>query len=133
MDLSLLYDIGLSYAYEIFHDVIKTWLLDDKLVKINGIDYVNDEDRLQQVALPFARSSGGLFNGCICAIDGWIVKIRRPTTKDNVTNPESFLSRKGYFGLNVVAIVDRKKEVPCRVIRFRGAEHDSTAFKNCGL
>lgn len=133
LDLSLLYEVGGSYAYSIFHDVIKNWILDDRLVKINGVEYVEDEERLQKVALEFARRSDGLINGCIGAIDGWIVKIRKPTAKDNVTNPGSFFSRKGYFGLNVVAIVDRKKRVLYRVIQSRGAEHDSTAFKNCTL
>ena len=105
LDLALLYEVGPSYAYEIFHDVVKNWLLDDRLVKIHGIEYVTDEERLEKVALEFARSSGGLFNGCIGAIDGWIVKIKKPTAKDNVTNPLSFFSRKGYFGLNVVLLL----------------------------
>jgi len=133
LDLSLLYEVGASHAYAIFHDVIKNWILDDRLVKINGLDYVQDEERLQNVALEFALRSDGLFSGCIGAIDGWVVKIRKPTSKDNVTNPGSFFSRKGYFGLNVVAIVDRKKRVLYRVIQSRGAEHDSTAFKNSRL
>ena len=36
------------------------------------------------------------------------------------------LAKKGYFGLNVVAIVDKKKRVLYWVIGSRGAEHDST-------
>ena len=129
LDLSLLYEVSPTNVYDIFHDVIKNWLLDKNLVDISGIDYVTDEERLEKVALEFARKSEGLFNGCIGAIDGWIVKIRKPTAKDNVLNPGSFFSRKGYFGLNVVAIVDRKKKILYRVIQSRGAEHDSTAFK----
>ena len=42
-------------------------------------------------------------------------------------------SRKGFFALNVQAIVDKKKRVLFRSIISRGAEHDSTAFKNSGL
>lgn len=99
LDLSLLYDIGPSYAYQIFHEVIKDWILNDELVKINGVDYINDEDRLSQVATEFAQNSDGLINGCIGAIDGWVVKISKPTAKDDVTNPGSFYSRKGYFDL----------------------------------
>ena len=129
LDLALLYEVGPSYAYESFHGVVKNWLLDKHLVNIHGSEYVHDEERLEKVALEFARSSNGMFNGCIGAIDGWIVKIRKPTAKDSVCNPASFFSRKGYFGLNVVAIVDRKKRVLYQVIQSRGAEHDSTAFK----
>ena len=133
LDLSLLYETGPSYAYDIFHDVVENWILDDRLIKINGIKYVSDEDRLEKVALHFARHSKGLLSGCIGAIDGWIVKIKKPTLRDGITNPGSFFSRKGYFGLNVVAIVDKQKRVLYRVIRSRGAEHDSTAFKNSSL
>jgi hypothetical protein len=133
LDLALLYEMSSSSAYRIFHDVVQNWILDDRLVKINGTDYLNDEDRLQKVALEFSRSSGGIFNGCIGAIDGWIVKIRKPSIKDNVSDTSSFFSRKGFFGLNVVAIVDKKKRVLYRVIASRGAEHDSTAFKSSKL
>jgi hypothetical protein len=51
LDLSLLYEVGSSYAYSILHDVVKNWILDDRLVKINGLDYINDDDRLEKGAL----------------------------------------------------------------------------------
>lgn len=121
LDLALLYERSSSYAYEITHLVIKNWILDDRLVQINGTDYMTDEDRLRDVSLQFSRASNGLINGCIGAIDGWIVKIKRPTKADGVNNPGSFFSRKGYYGLNVLAIVDRKKRVLYRVIQSRGA------------
>lgn len=58
------------------------------------------------------------------------MKIKRPKKRDGVRNPSSFYSRKGFFGINVQAIVDKKKRVLYRNIIHRGAEHDSTAFKN---
>ena len=58
---------------------------------------------------------------------------KKPSKLDNVSNPGSFYSRKGYFGLNVVCIVDKQKRVLYRVISLRGAEHDSTAFKITSL
>ena len=85
---------------------------------------------MRKVALQFARSTNGTINGCIGAIDGWIVKITRPKVKDGIRNPGSFFSRKGFFGINVQAIVDKKKRILYRNILCRGAEHDSTAFKN---
>lgn len=133
LDLALLFDTSSSHAYAIFHDVIQKWICDNKLVKISGIDYVNDEERLNEVATVFARRSNGLLAGCIGAIDGWLVKIIRPSLKDNVKYPGTFFSRKGFFALNVVAIVDRNKKVVYRVIQSRGAEHDSTAFKHTKL
>jgi hypothetical protein len=47
-----------------------------------------------------------------------------------MSDPASYFSRKGFFGINVQAIVDSKKRILFRNINSRGAEHDSTAFKN---
>ena len=35
--------------YSIFHDVAKNWILDDRFIKINGLDYINDDDRLEKL------------------------------------------------------------------------------------
>lgn len=109
LDLALLYDTSSSHAYDIFHSVISNWILDDKLVKISGIDYMNNEERLEEVAMVFLRKSNGVLAGCIGAIDGWLVKIIKPSYKDGVKYPGTFFSRKGFYALNVVAIVDRDK------------------------
>jgi hypothetical protein len=86
---------------------------------------------MKAVAGQFARASNGLFSGCIGALDGWVVKNKRPSKKDGISNPKSFYSRKGFFAVNVQAIVDKKKRF--RSIISCGAEQDSTAFKNSGL
>ena len=121
--------MGFTYTYEIFHGVIEKWILDNRLVNIDGSDYCSDIDRMSAVAGGFSLGSNGVINGCIGAIDGWIVKIIKPRKSDGVANPSSFYSRKGFFGINVQAIVDKKKRIMYRSIQHRGAEHDSTAFK----
>jgi hypothetical protein len=88
---------------------------------------------LNAVASNFADGSNHLFSGCIGAVDGWIVKIWKPRKSDGVLNPKSFYSWKGFYGLSVQAIVDKKKRVLFCSIESRGAEHDSTAFKRTGL
>ena len=133
LDLSLIFETNPSYALAIFHQVIRDWILDDRLVKINGMEYCQDEARMNEVALQFARGSGGVIGGCIGAIDGWIVKIIRPSKRDNVIDPKSFYSRKGFHGISVQAIVDKNKRVLFRSIESRGAEHDSSAFKRTNL
>jgi len=95
---------------------VEAYELDDRLVKINGMEYCQDEARMNEVALQFARGSGGVMGGCIGAIDGWIVKIVRPSKRDNVMDPKSFYSRKGFFGISVQAIVDKNKKVLFRSI-----------------
>ena len=130
LDLSLLFETGSSYAYTIFHDVLEDWILRNRLVNINGVDYFSNDQAMCDVALQFARSSNGTLNGCIGTIDGQIVKITRPRVKDGIENPGSFFSRKGFYSVNVQCIVDKKKRILWRSIQSRGAEHDSTAFKN---
>jgi hypothetical protein len=88
---------------------------------------------MEEVARAFGNYSNHLFEGCIGAIDGWIVKIKQPGKSDNVSNPKSFYSRKGFHGISVQAIVDRKKRILFCSIESRGAEHDLTAFKRTGL
>ncbi|KAL7481190.1 hypothetical protein ACHAW6_006867 [Cyclotella cf. meneghiniana] len=63
MDSALLFDVRFSTAYEILHHVI------DRLVKINGIDYCEDKERMSKVALGFAKKLTFIINGCIGAID----------------------------------------------------------------
>jgi hypothetical protein len=133
LDLALLFETGSSYAYDILHNVLATWINVDSLVKINRIDYCSNDEEMQKVALQFCRSSNGVLNGCISAIDGWIVKIRRPKVSDGVANPGLLFNRKGFYGINVQCIVDKKKRILHRTILSRGAEHDSTAFKNSKL
>ena len=115
---------------QIVNDVVKNLILDNHLVKINGTDYSNDKDNLQNVSLKFSCSSGGLCNGCIGTIDGWIVMFRKSRIKDNVSDMRSFFSRKGFSGLNVIAIMDKKKRLIYHVIASRGTEYDLTAFKS---
>ncbi len=88
---------------------------------------------MRAVALQFTQSSRGVINGCIGALDGWLVKIKKPSQRDGVENPQSFYSRKGFYAINTQVIVDRTKRVLFWSIMSRGAEHDSTAFQNSGL
>ncbi len=84
-----------------FHNVILYWICNDRLVKISGKDYCKNENRMNAIARDFSDGSNHLFSGCIGAVDGWIVEIRKPRKKDGVLNPKSFYSRKGFYGLSV--------------------------------
>ena len=129
MDMAIVFNTSFNHMHKVFKYVIVNWLSHKSFYNINGIEYCSDENQMQEVALQFSQSSLGVMNGCIGALDGWVVKIKKPTRSDGVNNPKSFYSRKGYFAVNVQAIVDKKKRVLFRSI----AEHDSTAFKNSKL
>jgi hypothetical protein len=133
LDLALLFESSFNHTHKIVKHVVKNWLTHESFYPINGIAYCQDDEKMEEVALQFSRASRGVINGCIGALDGWVVKIKKPSARDGVENPQSFYSRKGYYGINVQVIVDKRKRVLFRSIMSRGAEHDSTAFKSCGL
>ena len=133
MDMGMIFEISFNHCHKIFKLVIKDWLTHELFYPINGVEYCNDDARMSEVAMQFTNASHGVINGCIGALDGWVVKIIKPSRKDGIFNAQSFYSRKGYFAVNVQAIVDKKKRVLFRSIMSRGAEHDSTAFKNSSL
>jgi hypothetical protein len=107
LDLGLIFGTVFLYPYAIFCQDIFEWICDDKLVNISGINYCKDEERMNAVARDFADGSNHVFSGCIGAVDGWIVKIRKPWKSDGVLNSKSFYSQKGFYGLGVQAIANK--------------------------
>ena len=79
MDLTLLYEVEMTYAYEILHGAVYNWIYDDRLVNINGEYDLNDNKQMTKVANDFATGSKGLLKGDASALDGWLVKITRLT------------------------------------------------------
>jgi len=103
MDMALLYNTSFNHMHKIFGYVVERWLRHPSFYNIDGVAYCSDDTKMRQVALEFARGSQGVINGCIGALDGWVVKIRKPKRSDGVRNAASFYSRKGYFSINVQA------------------------------
>ena len=133
MDMALMFGNSFNHAHKIVGYVVENWLLHPSFYPINGIAYCSNDDRMSDVANQVFVASQGVISGCIGALDGWVVKIKPPSARDGVCDPASFYSCKGFYGLNVQAIVDIKKRVLYHSILSRGAEHDSTAFKNSSL
>ena len=130
LDLFLIYDVFETHAYTILHETVADWICNDRIIPINGKKYLNDIVHMKNVAKAFEENCRcGAFRGCIGALDGWLVKIKRPGSKDNIENPGDFFSRKGFHAINCQVIVDRYKRVLYKSIICRGAEHDSSAFK----
>ena len=134
LDLFMLYDVFHTYPYQIMDTVLEEWIGNDAIFPISGKDYLNDEEKMRNVAKDFEEGCRcGAFQGCIGALDGWLVKIKKPSSKDGVKFPGDFFSRKGFYAINVQVLVDRKKRVLYKSILCRGAEHDSSAFKASDL
>ena len=114
-------------------DVIDNWFCNNQVMEINIYKNVlQDPIQLQRITSEFSTKSNGILKGCFGAIDGWLVKIKCPTLLE-VNNPGKYMSRKGFFALNVQAIVDKRKRILWRHIGQKGSSHDSTVFKNTKL
>ena len=111
LDLSVIFDISRAHCKTIFIDVLVDWIIGINIGKMDIASYMNDDEAMRRVALGFSERSSGVLRGAIGTIDVWLVKIQRPWKhRDNVTDPASFFSRKGFYALNVQCMVDDKKE-----------------------
>ena len=96
--------------------------------------YLNDFEAMSKVSNGFSRRSNGVLKGAISAIDGWLVRITKPSYRyDRIINPVSVFSCKGFYALNVQCIVDHNKKILWASYKHKGASHDSTAFRHTSL
>ena len=135
LDIAALYCCGYTYTYEIFHYTLRHWINNDEVIKFPGLQYFDNVVEMKNNATKFQQTGthGGIISGCIGAIDGWLVKIRRPRTNDLAGHIASYFSRKGFYALNVQVLVNKDKSIIWRSIKCKGSEHDSTAFKKTEL
>ena len=89
-------------------------------------EFINFPNDLYDVKQNFFNISG--FPEVIWAIDGTHIPIKSP----GGDNAELFRNRKGYFSINVQAIVDSACKFTDIVVRWPGSTHDATMFNNSG-
>ena len=118
-DLCLLFNIQSSSLYDVFRRTL-TALLES--FKLPGIP--EDVDELKKMALDFklSRPRASPLNGCIGALDGIAIKIRKPHKR---FHPAQFYCRKGFYAIPVQAIVDSTYRFRCFSALCVGATHDS--------
>ena len=129
LDLSLAFHVDPNHILRIVRDVKREWLCHEDVQNIDFYrDVLGNEERLGQIKEDFSRGSGGVLDGCIGAIDGWLVPIFCPSRKE-VKNPGKYMSRKGFFSINVQVICDKKRRILWSSIGAKGSSHDSSVFK----
>ena len=109
MDMALLMETSFNHAHNIVKETVCNWLTHPAFYPIDGIAYCSDDEKMSEVATQFSAASNFVLNGCIGAVDGWVVKVQRLKNWDGAPDPNSFYSRKGYYAINVQAIIDKKK------------------------
>jgi len=89
---------------------------------------VMDAAKLKQLESEFAMRSENVVRGCVGAIDGTAVCIRKPLSSECGGKPWHYYNRKGFYALNLQAVCDSKKRFLYYSIKCTGNTHDSTAF-----
>jgi hypothetical protein len=103
LDVAHIFDVSYSSCYDILHKV--QYKLEKNLQK---------PEELYKISETFTSKgrSNGILGGIIGALDGWLVKIKSPSwLRDGIKNSATYLSRKGFFALNVQVIVERENRI----------------------
>jgi len=67
-----------------------------------------NQTQLDQLSCEFAHSSDGIIRGCVGAVDGISICIRKPLKCECRGKPWHFYNRKGFYSLNLQAMCDKK-------------------------
>ena len=119
-------------------EVYKTvWIVADAINESYPFSFPASDDLDGLLALERgfrSKSSRQCFKGCVGAVDGITVKIRRPRFPTETLNPARFFcGRKKFFCLNLQAVCDFKCRFTFADIRYPGSSSDSLAFRSTSL
>ena len=95
-DLSVMFDISYKHCEKIFYDVLLHWIINTGIGSINMENYLDDLEEMKTVSHGFSKRSNGILKGAIGAIDGWLVRISKPSMqRDGQKNPTSIFLERG--------------------------------------
>ena len=127
-DIARVFNTSKATLYSIFGDFIE--VVSSGCIPELRIEFPFDDDRkLKKIADDFlqATSNHPALYGCVGALDGYAIKIRRPSLHE-VANPLDYVNRKGFFALNMQAICDSRCLFSYISIETPGSTHDASAF-----
>jgi hypothetical protein len=124
--------IAKTTAYKILHEFVKAVNKCPELA-IEPFD-ATSHAVLQTTAAGFeARSTHGLFEHCVGAIDGLFIRIDAPTKKESPNGRGFYSGNKKGFGVNVQAVCDANCKVIAFCCKHSGSTNDCQAFETSGL
>lgn len=126
LDIVGIFDVSSSHLYTVLDDFLK-WVLQTFEFPLARYLRERDWDSLMALADHFAEKTDGIFYGPFAALDGLAARIRCPWLSE-VPDPGNYYCRKGFYALNVQAMVDRKKRFLWCHPSNKGSTHDSQAF-----
>lgn len=88
-------------------------------------------EQLDKIEQKFAGVTGGVVRGCIGALDGLCLRIKRAskgTKARQVANPAAYYTRKGFYALPLQCICDKRSLMRYVGITQPGSAHDSVSW-----
>ena len=94
-DLGVIFDIDPDWITKIMYEVLLKWIIPSDIGMMNMTKYLGDDEAMEKVSIGFSQRSNGVLKGAIGALDGWLVRIVRPSwLRDRVKNPTTFFRAK---------------------------------------
>ena len=103
LDLMLLWVISYGRTHDVFHVVLKYWIINDDVIWIEFNIDTTEIESMERTSKNFTSGrSNGIISGCTGVSHYWLVKIECPSRfMDSIRNVRSFSGRKGYYVINV--------------------------------
>lgn len=120
-DIQASYHVGRSTLYEVFKTTCNALM---KRLQLPGLPQTEGEMQKSEMMFRKSRPSVNPLSGCLGALDGICVKIKKPKECER---PASFYCRKGYYALPVQALCDSSYRFLCFSARCVGSTHDAMA------
>ncbi len=122
-DVMITFRVGRSTCFFVFRDTLQSI---DNLLRLPGLPFENHQAKCQlEEGFRFSRANESPLRGCVAAVDGIVVKIRKPS---DIYGLAKFFNRKGLYSIPVQAVVDSNYKFLAVSARCSGSTHDSTAF-----
>ena len=87
LDIGVIFDIYPTSLMRICYEAINKWIIPSKIGNIGMESYLSDEVAISRVRKGFLKRSNGVLVGAIGEIDGWLVRIQRPSFRsDRIIN-----------------------------------------------
>ena len=128
IDIVFAWDISKTTFYETISLVVDAI---DRKLKI-GFPADNSDGKQSELHQGFKDHSNHHMEGCVMAIDGLLVRTRKPFQSE-VKNPMAYYNRKGSYGILVMAGCDVKGKFLMAVANNTAGTHDSLAFDVSGF
>jgi hypothetical protein len=101
----------------------------DAINEVETVDFKSqDKDFLNEPEAGFAKRLGDCFCGCVGAVDGLSVAVRKPFLRETIF-PAQYKNRKKFFSLNVQALCDSDLRFTHISITCCGSTHDWSSWR----